>query len=174
MNLQSLEIVSDRLKLVPISRKYLKDIFANFTSEITTYMFPAPPKRKEETEEFIDSAIRKNESGEDIVKVITNKETGEFLGCGGLHKIKSGRPELEIWIKKSAHGNHYGREALTALKDWADQNINYQYIKYPVDKKNIPSRKIAESLGGEVIAEMQKTNLSGNILDEVEYRIYKK
>ena len=43
---------------------------------------------------------------------------------------------------------------------------------YPVDKKNISSRKIPESLGGIIETEYKTTNMAGKILDEVEYRIY--
>jgi len=75
-------------------------------------------------------------------------------------------------IKKSAHGNKYGREAVRGLKEWIDDHMKYRYISYPVDRKNIPSRKIPESLGGIVEAEYEKESQSGNILDVVEYRIY--
>ncbi len=61
---------------------------------------------------------------------------------------------------------------MTGLKKWIDENIEYEYIKYPIDKKNFPSRRIVEALGGGIRDEYKKKNLSGNILDEVEYWIY--
>ncbi|MEH2435865.1 MAG: GNAT family N-acetyltransferase [Nostoc sp.] len=82
-------------------------------------------------------------------------------------------PELGIWLKKSAHGHGFGREAIHVLKDWVDKNLEYNYLSYPVDKRNIPSRKIAESLRGKIFREFQQINKSGYLLDEVEYRIYK-
>jgi RimJ/RimL family protein N-acetyltransferase len=75
--------------------------------------------------------------------------------------------------QKAAHGNKYGLETITAIKHWADRNLDYEYLIYPVDKANIASRKIAEALGGEVCREYQKTNLTGNVLNTLEYRIYK-
>jgi len=42
-----------------------------------------------------------------------------------------------------------------------------------VEKRNIASRKIAESLGGMVRKEYQKLNQLGKTLEEVEYWIYK-
>lgn len=75
--------------------------------------------------------------------------------------------------KKKAQGNGFGREAIHLLKNWADRNLQYEYLLYSADRRNNPSQKIAESLGGKVFREYQITNKSGNILDLLEYRIYK-
>lgn len=172
LSLTDIVITSDRLKLIPISEKYLQDIFREFTPDVTRYMFPKSPDKIDETLQFISSAQEKLVKGEDLNVVILNLKTGEFLGGGGINKINTDTPELDIWIKKPAHGNKYGQEAVKALKKWADKHLMYKYLRYPVDKRNVPSKKIAESLGGVVKAEYKKTNLAGNILDEVEYRIY--
>ena len=165
-------IESARLRLVPISEKYAEDVFREFTEEITLYMFPRSPKQIGETLAYIREARREIEAGTDFTVVVLHKESGDFLGGGGLHKIDTDTPEFGIWIKKSAHGNGYGKEAVCALKDWADKNLSYKYLVYPVDKKNTASRKIAEALGGVIERERQITNQAGNVLDEVEYRIY--
>lgn len=168
-----LKIVTERLEMIPLSLDFAEDIFKNFTKDITIYMFPKPPVKIEETIEYIKSQLPKIETGNELQIVILDKNTKEFLGCGGLHRLKSKNPELGIWIKKSAHGNRFGQEAVKGLKDWSEDNLNYDYLTYPVDKRNIASRKIAESLGGVIKKEYKKKNLSGNILDEVEYWIYK-
>lgn len=166
-------ITTKRLKLTPLSEDFAKDINREFSDEITTYMFPKSHKDMEETYEYITSTRRKIKRGEDLTACITDKKTGEFLGCAGAHHLKTESPSLGIWIQKSAQGNSYGREAVTALKNWLDKHINYEYITYPVDKRNVPSRKIAESLGGIIEDTYTKKNNSGNILDVVEYRIHK-
>ncbi len=172
MDFSRVLINTDRLKLIPTSPKYAFDIFKEFTDEITTYMYPKPAEKIEDTLNFINTSISKMENGEEVQVVILDKETGEFLGHGGIAKLKTKTPELGIWIKKSAHGHKYGKEAVKGLKDWIDKKIDYKYIIYPVDKRNIGSRKIAEFLGGVIEDEYKKENMSGNILDEVEYRIY--
>lgn len=172
INLKNVVIESERLKLVPTSENYAKDIFKEFTYEITRYMMPRAPRQIKETLGFIKASKKATDKGEELEVVILSKDTGEFIGHGGIRKLNSDTPVLGIWIKKSAHGQKFGREAVKALKEWADRNIKYKYLEYPVDKKNIPSRKIAESLGGIVEKELKKRNMAGNILDEVEYRIY--
>lgn len=170
----NISIQTDRLSLVPISRDHAQDIFREFTKEITTFMYPKPADKIEDTYQFIDDAIKKNDGDEQLQMVIFNKETKEFLGCAGLHSINTRTPELGIWVKKSAHGFGYGREAMSGLEKWAQENLDFDYIKYPVDKRNIPSRKIPESLGGVVALEFKQKNMSGDELDEVEYRIPRK
>lgn len=105
--------------------------------------------------------------------VIMDKASGEFLGCVGLHHIDKKDPEFGIWLKKEAHGNKYGVEAIAALKEWADDNLDYDYIRYPVVKENIASRKIAETVGGEPKREFMAKNANGDVMDEVEYWMYK-
>jgi RimJ/RimL family protein N-acetyltransferase len=173
MNFLSVELSTNRLLLRPISFKYKADIFTEFTEKITIYMHPCPAKDISETEAFISDSIKNMKSGNNLIFVILKKTTEEFLGCAGIHGIEQKEPELGIWLKKAAHGNKYGLEAIDAIKQWADANLDYKYLRYPVDRVNIASRKIPEALGGKIVKEYTKKNMSGNTLHIVEYRIYK-
>ena len=173
MDLINVEITTDRLLLAALSFKYKENIFSEFTEEITIYMYPRPAKNISETEAFIKGAIEGLRNNIDLGLVILKKESQEFLGCAGLHEINRKDPELGIWLKKKAHGNKYGLEVITAIKSWADEKLDYEYLRYPVDKANIASRKIPEALGGEIVREFNKINMSGNTLHIVEYKINK-
>ncbi|HOW60257.1 MAG TPA: GNAT family N-acetyltransferase [Candidatus Moranbacteria bacterium] len=172
-NLLNVEVETERLKLKPVSLEYKDMIFSAFTDEVTKFMFPSTPKQIEDTEKFIKDSIDEMEKGINFLISIFNKETNEFLGGGGIHDLNTKTPGLGIWIKKSAHGNKYGREAITGLKEWADKNLDYEYLLYPVVKENIASRKIPESLGGKVVREFIKKKQNGEDMELVEYRIYK-
>ncbi|MDZ4875470.1 MAG: hypothetical protein CLLPBCKN_004866 [Chroococcidiopsis cubana SAG 39.79] len=63
-------------------------------------------------------------------------------------------PEFGIWLK-TAHGRKYGLEAIRGIKNWAEQNLDYEYFLYPVNRANIASRKIPETLGGKVVREYE-------------------
>lgn len=173
MNTSNLVIESPNLIIKAISLDYASDIFKEFTPEITVYMFPKSPEKIEETIAFINSSTTENEQGASFQAVIVDKNTGEFIGCGGVHHIDTPHPEFGIWIKKSAHGHGYGKEAVLAMKTWADENLTYEYLLYPVDKANIASCRIPESMGGKIVKEYTKTGLSANILNIVEYRVYR-
>jgi len=172
-NLLQLEIATDRLRLRQVSMDDRESIFREFTPEITRFMNPVPAKSIEDTDKFINDSRQKMENGEEITCAILDKSTGEFLGTGGIHRINTPTPEFGIWIKKSAHGHRYGREAVAGFKKWADENCDYEYILYPVFKENIASRKIAESLGGKFIGESEKKNGAGVPMISLEYRIYR-
>lgn len=172
MNLLTVEIQTSRLLLLPISLEYKDEIFLEFTKAITTYMYSCPTQTIVETEAFIQDSIKKLEDGTNLQLVILAKDSQEFLGCAGLYDLEQD-PQFGIWLKKTAHGHKYGLEAITALKDWADQNLDYEYIIYLVDRRNIASRKIPEALRGKTIQEYAEINMSGTVLQTLEYRIYK-
>jgi RimJ/RimL family protein N-acetyltransferase len=171
-DLLSIEIKGDRINLVAISTDREEDIFQEFTPEITTYMFPDPVKDIGETRKFITASRDAIAAGYNLQFVILSKATSEFLGCVGLHGEKNvSTPEIGIWLKKNAHGSGYGREAVHLLVKWTRENIDLDYFIYPVDRRNISSRKIPESLGGKVIEEFEKTTPTDKFLDMLVYRI---
>ncbi len=173
MDILKVTIETERLLLVPISLEYADDIFKEFTPEITRFMYPKSPDKIEETIEYIQDRTEKMKRGEEIVISILDKNTKELIGGSGLHHLSTKVLEFGIWIKRGAHGNKYGREAIAGVKKWAEENLDFDYFIYPADRNNIPSRKIAESLGGKIHKEYRQKSLSGVILDEVEYRIEK-
>ncbi|MBS1494044.1 MAG: GNAT family N-acetyltransferase [Bacteroidetes bacterium] len=172
MDFTNFTLPTERLVLVPLSMKYKHDVFREFNTSITQYMFPKPPVIIEETEEFIRSGEEGIKSGNDLRVVMTLKNTNEFIGLARLNDVKTDIPVLGLWVKKSAQGNAYGKEAITALYNWAKENLNYKYIKYNVDKDNIPSIKIPESLGGKIGGEKIMKSLAGHTLNILEYHIY--
>lgn len=167
------ELVSERLVLRPVRIEYAPEIFADFTDEVTRYMFPGTPKSIEDTKEFLREAMRKNAAGTDFFASIFDKQTGEFLGGCGIHHMNTRTPEFGIWIKVAAHGHKYGLEAVRTLKKWAESALNFDYLSYPAVKANVPSRKIPEALGGVFERSYMFKDQDENNRELVEYRIYK-
>ena len=172
MDTSNITIETTNLCLKGITLDYKDSIFREITAEITTHMTPKSAEIIEETIEFIQTSIKENKDGSNFQMVILDKKSKDFLGCAGLHHIDRKTPELGIWIKKSAHGHGYGKEAMIALKEWADKNLDYEYILYPVVEENYPSRRIPEFLDGKVAREYDKVNMGGKNLHLLEYRIY--
>lgn len=170
-NLLEIKIECEGIKLVSISASNADDVFREFTQEITTYMIPSPPADIDETMEFISQSRVGMKDCNDLVLAIKS-HNDEFLGCVGFHgRGKCHTPELGIWLKKSAHGNGFGKAAVRGLLRWASENIEFEYVIYPVDRANIPSRKIPESMGGTIFKEVKVPTMSGGMLDEVVYRV---
>lgn len=172
MDTTTATITTERLLIRSTALEDKDDIFREFTDEITTHMYPKPAETIDETVEFITASMKENREGSNFQVTVVDKETDEFLGCAGLHNIETRTPEFGIWLKKSAQGSGYGKEVIHALREWADENLEYDYLLYPVSKINAPSRKIAESLGGTVAREYDETNMGGKTQHLLEYRIY--
>lgn len=171
-NLLNEKIETERLFLLPISMKNKESIFNDFNSDITTYMYPKPADTIEETISFIETSLKWLKEWSNLQMVVYHKDDDEFLGCAWLHNVDKDTPEFGIWIKKNSHGNWYGREAIIAIKEWADKNMKYEYILYPVDESNKSSRKIAEILWGKIEKEYEEESLWWRKLKILEYRIY--
>lgn len=171
-DLLAFRLETGRLLLAPIEMDYADVIFDEFTDEVTQYMYPATPRRVQETETFIRESLIAMERGANLQLVILRRETGEFLGCTGIHNLDSRFPELGIWLKISAHRHGFGMETIAALKEWAEEHLEYEYLKYPVDERNYPSRRIPEALGGLPERTYWMKNQSGMELEIVEYRFY--
>ncbi len=173
INILELEILSERLKLIAVSEHFTDAIFQEFTPEIVRYMIPAYTGNREDTKNFITSSQKNMSAGSEFAAAITDKETGEFYGCAGLHGRKNPKkPELGIWLKKSAHGNAYGLETIGALIAWANEHLVCECFQYPVDRANIPSRRIPEHFGGKIVSEKLCPTMDPNkFLDEIIFEI---
>ncbi len=170
-NLLNEKIETERLLLIPISEKYIDEIYEEFTEDVSVFMYPQPTGKIEDTKNFINESRSGLKAGTNLQLVILNKETNEFLGCAGLHNLDK-TLEFGIWLKKSAQGYKYGQEAMQAIKGWADENLNYNYILYPVAEDNIASKKIPEMLGGHIFRAYDDPNAKGVVHHTKEYRVY--
>lgn len=163
MNSLNINIQTSRLNLVPISLEYANQMFEELTEEITKHLSFYPPKSLKQEYDFIDKSRKDMEEGSAIVLSILDKNTREYLGNVGLTQTDTKTPEMGIWVKKSAHGKKIGTEAAIGLKEWALKNLKFDYIIYTMAVENIPSKKIAESLGGKFIKTETRTFLSGKV-----------
>jgi RimJ/RimL family protein N-acetyltransferase len=169
-DLHDIVIDAERIQLRTLSAEYAAEIYREFTPAITRYMMAAPPAEIGDTVAFIEAARSALECGEDFHFVICRKGSTEFLGICGLHG-GAALPELGIWLKQAAQGRGYGLEAIAALKAWAEGCIEFDSLVYPVDRRNLSSRRLVEKMGGKIIGERTVTSLSGALLDEVVYGI---
>ncbi len=128
-----------------------EDVFHCITPAITRFMFWQPPQslaaykaRREETLRAADKA--------GFSFVIRRRDTMECLGIASLDGVAAPAPELGVWLKEAAHGAGYGGEAVRAVAGWAAETLGKQRFLYSVAIENVPSRRIAESLHGEIVA----------------------
>lgn len=58
--------------LVPITHKYISDIYENFTDEVITYMPPCPAKEIRETENIVEGWIKQRTNKTGLIAFIAD------------------------------------------------------------------------------------------------------
>ncbi len=172
LDLSEVVIECPRVRLRPLRSEDANDLFKEFTREITRYLIHQPTGRIEDNLAFIQGSIAGRATGRDLAFLIADRASGEFLECGGLHsQARSVEPHLGIWIKKSAHGKGYGREAIAGVVQWAFGTFEIQALRYDFDRANTASQKVVESLGGICVGEEATPQTDGGMLDTLIYHI---
>ena len=174
-----LVLASQRLTLRPFTPEDAADVFAAITPALTRFLgweAPASPA--------VFAEVWRDWLGADAATefhfVVRSSQTEELFGLVGLHGIGDAEPELGVWIKESAHGHGYGREAVRAVVTWASQRLAIRMFAYlriptkpatnsnrkPAAERNVASRRLAEALNGVVVGSQSRSKFA-----EVLYRI---
>jgi len=170
-DLRTVSITSARLHLRAFTPKDAPEAFAAVTPSLTRFLAWEPSPSLKAFSDIWRAWLPAMVAGTDLALAVRRKATGEFLGMAGLHRIDCPQPELGIWIRESAHGLGYGREAVAATVAWASARVGSAGFVYPVVTENFSSRRLAESLGGTLVGTAVLHKSSGVTLDEVVYRI---
>ena len=171
MDLSSLEIETERLRLRAYREEDAEEIFAAVTPEICEYMTFNPAQSVDEIRTIGEKWLTQSAEGSEVAVVIREKVTGRFLGMGGIHYRKQPQPGLGIWIRADAQGQGYGREAIVGLIGYVRDVLKEPELHYVVAEENHRSRRIPESLGGVVFGGETVQRPSGPLHPGVIYRI---
>lgn len=145
---------SQRLQLTRFQMSDARDVFACVTPAITRYL-TWDPLPWEEYLALSEAGIRANDPNQ-FNFVIRRRDTNECLGMTALEHADQPSPEIGLWLKETAHGQGYGREVVEALIGWTSQALGKESFTYPVAVQNTASRRIAERLGGSIVAQLQR------------------
>ncbi len=98
-----LVLESKRIRLVAVSPKYADEMFRYFRGDLLRYMSPPESETVEEMLEVINQARKKMRDGVEFFCVVVDRQTGIFLGSGGVHKLDTNMPEFSLWIAPPMH-----------------------------------------------------------------------
>lgn len=103
----------------------------------------------EETEINVRKAHSEFLKRTDLRLHIFHRETGQFIGSTGLHRIDWEVPKFEIgyWIDSRESGKGYMTEAVKGVTNFAFQKLKANRVEIRCDAKNHKSRVIPERLG---------------------------
>jgi RimJ/RimL family protein N-acetyltransferase len=103
----------------------------------------------EETEFFCRTAATNYLSREDLQLHLFSKETNEFVGSSGLHRIDWTVPKFEIgyWCRTKFAGQGYIKEAVHRITTFAFEILGANRLEIKADDNNVRSWSIPEKLG---------------------------
>ncbi|WHT39219.1 GNAT family N-acetyltransferase [Myroides sp. mNGS23_01] len=110
------------------------------------------------------------EKQKDITLLATDNQTGEFIGCCGIHDICDESISIGLWIKESANGKGYGKEIVRALEQFVFDHLAVDYLIYNVERNNAGSINIAEKLGYAYHSNFERNISEEKVLDMLHYR----
>lgn len=171
-------IETPRLYIRPCMPGDGSDVFcaiADSRSELKPWL---PFARKEQTLEEVEAGVR--ESFADFIKKtdirlhIYLKETDEFIGSTGLHRIDWDVPKVEIgyWLNSRHTKKGYMVEAVKALTHLALHDLSCQRVEIRCDERNTSSRRVPEKLGFLLEGTFRHDHLDENGTDSRDTCVY--
>ncbi|MFD2679582.1 GNAT family N-acetyltransferase [Bacillus seohaeanensis] len=112
-----------------------------------------PFAKEERTVDEVEDGIRQSYAEfikrTDFRLHIFLKETDEFIGSTGFHRVDWEIPKVEIgyWLDTRHTRKGYMREVVQTLTTFAFDTLQVNRVEIRCDEKNIASRRIPEKLG---------------------------
>lgn len=147
------EFYTERLlirKPIPGDGKVVFEAMQASINELKPWM---PWAHRDQSEQDVEANMREAHAKfltrKDLRFHLFNRETGEFIGSSGLHRIKWEVPKFEIgyWVDTRFSGKGYITEATKAITDFAFRELKAKRVEIQCDTRNTKSRAIPEKLG---------------------------
>jgi len=180
INLPS-RVTTPRLYLRPLTDADIVGCYAAVLEsfdEMTQYYSPkwsrfdkAPPIEeivKDVRTSQSDWAVRKR-----LEYGVFNSSDDVFIGLCALHHLDWNVPKGRIgyWVRTGMAGNGYATEVANVLTGLAFDHLDFHKLEIRADKRNVGSRSIAQRLGFQYVALLEK-NLRGKEGDLWDLEVY--
>jgi RimJ/RimL family protein N-acetyltransferase len=162
------ELLTARLRIVPpkpgdglMVNRAIAESFA----ELNRWMdWAATMPSIIESERFVRDAAARYLRRDDLPMFMRKRDTGEFVGASGMHRIDWNVPRFEIgyWCRTSLVGQGYVSEAVVALTRFAFEQLKAARVEIRTDVDNERSWRIAERLGYTLEAIMRRDTRSAS------------
>jgi RimJ/RimL family protein N-acetyltransferase len=146
-------LTTDRLIIEPLAMKHWEAYVAAWSDpKMTQFISPQPRSRNESWMKFLMGIGLWPLFGYGYL-AFCDRQTGAFLGNGGLGRFERGIAGLEGYPEAGwafipgAWGKGYATEAMTAVLAWADATLPDTEIRCIIDIDNVASMRVGAKLG---------------------------
>ncbi len=144
-------IETSRLLFKPPSLENLNNVFALFSDPDVMRYVGSGVRTRDETIASLNKMIAHYEKHGFAMGDVFLKETGEYVGRGGLIylELKDDQPDIEIGytLQKKFWGRGYATEIAVAVIDWAFKNLSVSRLFGVIRPENTASRHVLEKAG---------------------------
>lgn len=157
-----MEIITPRLRLVPVELKYLESTYA-YAGDIenTRLMMELPYESLDETKAAIEASVVQWQSEKPSRLDFAVLKDDTHIGGMTLYFLDDGVSGELGWV---VHKDHWGRgyttEAARAMLDYAADEWNLKRMIACCDSENIASKKVIEKLGMRFVKTCPRKNRS--------------
>lgn len=147
------ELCSDRLRLRPLQRSDAPAIFSAINEsrhDLEAWLdWPANVTSVANVEDFCVRSSAEWLLRTELRYGIFSRENDNPLGATGLHQLdwKLRTFEIGYWLRTSATGQGYAREAVETVVSMAFSDLHARRVEIRCDPQNERSRRVAERLG---------------------------
>ncbi len=146
-------ITGDLLELRAPALEHVDEAFAALNeslAELQEYMpWAKSDNDRSDTELSIRRAVAAFVLREDLRYHMFDRRSGRFVGSTGLHRIKWSVPRFEIgyWVRTSATGKGFAKDAVRALTRTAFEQLGAKRVEIRCDDRNAASAAVAQACG---------------------------
>jgi len=144
-----MEILTERLRLREITRDDFQAVHEYASDPMTVRYMPFGPNTMEETQEFIDRNLKRQqeEPRTDYGLGIILKSEDRLIGACGIHGVTEIQASIGYILNRSYWGHGYATEAAKALVDHLFSERGVHRVYASCDPENHASVRVLEKVG---------------------------
>lgn len=167
--MQTIAFRSERLQFFPLQARFLRDYQKGFDEEAARYQLAEPFTHIRDAANYFHTCYEREQLGMSCVRLLID-DAGQFIGSIEADGLWGDTPDLGLWIAAAHRRNGYGEEALCRFLAVL-REFGYSRFRYETDRRNLPSVRFVEKLGGEPDSMETVETPTGKRLELVLYRL---
>lgn len=174
--IQELELIGNRVKLVPLRSSHVEDLFHAGREEIIWTYLPLKVSSLEDMKKLVEEALEQKVRGQQFPFVVIDLSTNEIVGSTRYLNILLSHRNLEIgwtWYSPQVWRTHVNTECKYLLLKHCFEELNLVRVQLKADVRNERSNKAILRIGAKHEGVLRKDRIlhDGYIRDSNLYSI---